>query len=491
VLKSEVKKLIEPHFFENLHEENYKIQTIRALDCLNHNRFDLAFKILYLEMLDKDLQLAEQVYMEHIRAFSLGTFTEPGNEAKSSIARFKSEFVKTFNSIKKSGFDPKKTLIPLSNDGVIANGSHRVASAIILDKNVDCVQLETSTYIYDYKFFYERNVPKTVLDISAIKFVEYSERIYIACVWPSAVGHEVEVEETIPNIVYAKNISLTPIGAHNLISHIYSGESWIGGARNNFKGSRGKLVECFKTFEPVKFFAFQATNLAEAKIVKDSIRKIFGLGKHSVHITDTKEEAVRLARVVFNDNCVHFLNNAKPNKYPSTMQQLGKFNDFLASNQISPEDVVLDTGMVLSAYGVREAGDVDYLSNNTKQDLVEHIGINCHDDELVHYRLKKSSLIYNQKFFFYFNGFKFLSFPSVYKMKINRDDEKDRNDCRLMEALIDDDFFKCFINKVKQSLYYQRIKLRYRLKCLLKRLGLYPVAHFFYSACKKTISNFR
>ena len=51
--------------------------------------------------------------------------------------------------------------------------------------------------------------------------------------------------------------------------------------------------------------------------IKDKIREVFNVGKHSVHITDTKEEAIRTARVVFNDNSIHFLNYAKPNKYIS------------------------------------------------------------------------------------------------------------------------------------------------------------------------------
>lgn len=96
-----------------------------------------------------------------------------------------------------------------------------------------------------------------------------------------------------------------------MLSQIYYGEEWLGNVENNFKGSQGKLVECFKNFEPVRVIAFQADNLEEVIEIKEKIRDIFKIGKHSVHITDTKEEAIRVARIVFNNNSIHFLNYDK------------------------------------------------------------------------------------------------------------------------------------------------------------------------------------
>ncbi len=52
-------------------------------------------------MMDKDVRFAKEIYKDHIRAFSLGKFTEPGNEEKNSIERFIEEFQKTFKDIKK------------------------------------------------------------------------------------------------------------------------------------------------------------------------------------------------------------------------------------------------------------------------------------------------------------------------------------------------------------------------------------------------------
>ena len=81
-------------------------------------------------MLHFDAQFTKDIYKEHIRAFSLGKFIEPANDNKKSFEKFVNDFNETFEDIKKNGFDNCKTLIPLSKNGSIANGAHRVASAI-------------------------------------------------------------------------------------------------------------------------------------------------------------------------------------------------------------------------------------------------------------------------------------------------------------------------------------------------------------------------
>ncbi len=477
ITKDKLLKLIEPHFENDLVQDSYETKTIKAKELLTHTRFDLAFKLLYLEMMDKDVRFAKEIYKEHIRAFSLGKFTEPGNEEKNSIDIFIEEFHKTFQDIKLNGFDGSKTLIPLSQNGSIANGAHRVASAIYLDRDVECVQLDTANHIYDYKFFYSRNVPSEMLDVVATKFVEYADNVHVAFIWPTAQGHDKKIEKVIPNIVYRKEMTLAPNGAHNLLSQIYYGEEWLGSVEDDFRGSKGKLIECFKTFDPVRIIAFQAENLDEVLVIKDKIRDIFNVGKHSIHITDTKEEAIRVARVVFNDNSIHFLNYAKPNRYISTHTKINKFKEFIVKNELDVNDIVLDNEMVLSAYGLRESSDIDYFVDDNKK-------LKYHDEELEYHDEEKLELIYNPKNYFYFNDFKFISFNQLYKMKKNRAEEKDKNDCKMMEALIENDRFKKIVNKLKQSFYYMKIKTRASLIKVLKNIGFYELTRAIYRKAK-------
>ena len=475
--QEKLKRLIEPHFYNDLKNDNYEIKTIKANSLLTNTRLDIAFKLLYLEMLDKDVSFAQEIYEEHIRAFSLGKFTEPGNEEKNSINKFLEEFKKTFEDIQINGFDGTKTLIPLSVNGSIANGAHRVASAIYLDKDIDCVEIETNNHIYDYNFFYNRNISSNILDTVMTKFVEYASNVHIAFLWPIKKDNNINIETIIPKIVYKKKIQLNPNGAHNLLSQIYYGEEWLGSVEDDFSGSKGKLIECFKTFDSFEVIAFQADSLDEVLKIKDKIREVFNVGKHSIHITDTKEEAIRTARVVFNDNSLHFLNYAKPNRYVSTHRKIDTFKEFIKKNNIDFNDVALDSGIILSAYGLRECSDIDYFT-------VDNSKLEYNDEELEYHDEEKIEMILNPKYHFYFNDIKFISFNQLYKMKINRGEEKDINDCKMMEALIENNKLKEFINKLKQNIYYGKIKIKYKMINTLKTIGLYQIVRSFYRIAK-------
>ena len=483
--KENLRQLLEPHFRKDLKKEKYKVKSLAATELLTYTRFDIAFKLLYLEMLEYGVSFSKHIYKEHIRAFSLGKFIEPGNKEKNSIDGFVNSFKKTFEDIKLNGFDANKTLIPLSKNGSIANGAHRVASAIYLGKDVDCVEIDTGDHIYDYKFFYSRNISSSILDTVVTKFGDYSDNLHIAFLWPTAKGYDEEIEKIIPNIVYRKEIKLNPNGAHNLLSQIYYSEEWLGSVENNFRGSQGKLVECFKNFEAVRVIAFQAESLDETLAIKDKIRDVFNIGKHSIHITDTKEEAIRVARVIFNDNSVHFLNHAKPNQYISTHRKIDIFKQFVEKNKINLNDVVLDSGIVLSVYGLRECSDIDYfLDDNTKLKYNDE-ELECHDSELKYHDIEKLSLIYNPQYYFYFNDVKFVSFEQVYKMKKNRNETKDIADCKMMEALLENNKTKAMLNKLRQFFYYQKIKTRVSLIKFLRLVGLHSTLKFLYKLMVK------
>jgi len=484
ISKEKLEQLIEPHFYKDLQKESYEIKTIKAKSLLTNTRLDIAFKLLYLEMLDKDVIFAQNIYKEHIRAFSLGKFIEPGNKEKNSIDRFTDDFKKTFEDIKTNGFDSTKTLIPLSVNESIANGAHRIASAIYLNKNIDCVKIETSNHIYDYNFFYNRKISSDILDTVVTKFVEYALNVHIAFLWPIQKDKNIAIETIIPNIVYIKKIQLNPNGAHNLLSQIYYGEEWLGNIENNFSGVNGKLVECFKTFDSFEVIAFQSESLEKVLKIKDKIREVFNVGKHSVHITDTKEEAIRTARVVFNENSLHFLNYAKPNKYISTHKKIDTFKEFIRKNNIDLNDVALDGGIILSAYGLRESSDIDYFTvDNSKLEYNDE-ELEYHDEELEYHDEEKLEMIFNPKYYFYFNGIKFISFSQLYKMKTDRDEEKDKNDCKMMEALIENNTFKSIVNKFKQNIFYGKIILRQKIIIFLQYVGIFEKVREVYFEIK-------
>jgi len=310
--RSKVKALVEPFIFATLGRPSYEILSLPAVCFLTWNRFDLGFKLLYLDLKEKNSAYARQVYENDIRSQTLGSFEEYGSEAKNSFEKYLKEFEETYQSIKRRGFDAQSRLIPLSDVGTIINGAHRIAAAIHTGRNVSCIRTEQPIMSCDYQYFFHRNVPASVLDSVANKFIEYAEGVYIAFLWPSGKGNLKVTESEFSNVIYKKQISLRATGGFNLIVELYKHMDWIGSADSGYPGAKQKLIECFPGLDPVTVIAFQADSIEDIKQIKDRIRQINDIGFSSVHITDTKEEAVRISKLLFNENGIHFLNHADP-----------------------------------------------------------------------------------------------------------------------------------------------------------------------------------
>ena len=333
IVTNKLKTLIESHFHKYLSKDNYKVYEKDSRSLLTNNRLDISFKLFYLKYKSKNPKLAEEIYKRHIEAFTLGKFIEPGNKDKNSFSKYLDEFHKIYKEINLKGFEVSKSIVPLSKNGSIADGSHRVASSIFLKKNVYCLPIDSEIPLYDYNFFKSRNISEQTLDKVTRSYIEFSDNIYCAIIWPSANGKINEIEKILDKIVYKKKIKLNPNGAHNLISQIYHNENWIGSSSSNFKGAEGKLVECFKNFNPFNIYFFNCDSLDKVRKIKNDIRALFNIGKHSIHISDTKQEADRISKVLLNQNGIHFLNYAKPNKLISICNRL-KFNMQIAARHL-------------------------------------------------------------------------------------------------------------------------------------------------------------
>ena len=97
---------------------------------------------------------------------------------------------------------------------------------------------------------------------------------------------------------------------------------------------------------------------------------------------DRKNEAIRVARVVLNNNSIHFLNHAKLSKYISTFTKIDKFKKFIKENKLNKSEVLIDSSLILSCYGLREAKDTDFFCSDESKIKVRFDDINIHDEVL-------------------------------------------------------------------------------------------------------------
>ena len=131
---------------------------IRTIKLLTGNRIDVIFKILYLRLHHLGAKkIANRLYNDHIKLITNGIYKENGSNKK-SLSDYINGFENLYNSIKKGGYNKNISRIPISKEGCISNGSHRLATSVYLNINeVQVEKTEDEKHIYDYKFFCDFN----------------------------------------------------------------------------------------------------------------------------------------------------------------------------------------------------------------------------------------------------------------------------------------------------------------------------------------------
>ncbi|POB13204.1 hypothetical protein [Halobacteriovorax sp. DA5] len=476
------KKLVDSHFFRLLKSPSYETNIKSPSFFLTNKRFDLGFKLTYLKYKNTKSQWPKDLYISHINAFSLGEFTEPGNPKKNNSEIFLESFDSITKDIAANGFREDESLIPINHNNIILNGAHRVSSAIHNKRTISTIQIDEPDPNYDYIFFKKRNVKQQYLDCAALSIIENKEDLFAAILWPSSNSKITDIEKLIPNIFYIKSINLNKNGAHNLLSQIYFEEEWIGSPQDNFKGCYGKLTECFQSNSPLRIVIFQSKNLNDVLKIKNKVRSFYKIGKHSIHITDDHEETLTTANILLNDNTVHFLNNAHPNKFLNFRKKISKLKEYINKNKINSEDLLIDTSSTLAIYGVRDANDIDILTRLPKT-LFSDSDIDIHNDSIKFHQSSIEELITNPSNYFTYEGLKFLSLNRLKIFKENRNEIKDKLDLEMIERLVKKEKSALLV-KLLHYLNFKLLKIRKVIIKTLKHIKLYNLVRFIYRKLK-------
>ncbi|MCP9482821.1 hypothetical protein NNA36_12690 [Shimia sp. CNT1-13L.2] len=473
----ELRGRVEPFLIERLNPQATAFDLRRFIPEPTWNRFDLGFKLLYLDALEHGgSAYADEVYQAHIAAFSLGDMVEPGNEGKLGIDRFRADFQKLNTEIAIKGFDASVSLVPLAEDGSILNAAHRVACAIRAGKEIAAVETGLDPMVFDYRFFAKRGMDEGDLDACAVRMVEAMPNAAVALLWPAAQGQDKAVDQLIGPLVYRRRVDLTMAGGQNLLARVYQGEPWLGEAEAHFPGVRRKLMACFSGRDPLRVLVFDAPPERDRVALKDDIRGIYGIGKSSIHITDTHAEAVELARLLFNANARHFLDHAKPTAFAETGANMQVVQDYLRDVGGAAGEVALDTGMVMAVYGLRAPGDIDVVT------ALDAVGAPFETHDAAYHDVGTQDLLYDPKHHFYFRGLKFLSLDAVRDLKKRRLAGRDREDLLLIEPLLKEQSGKRGGLSLSLRLRMALLKVRRRAIKILFRLGVGETLRRWYRA---------
>ncbi len=482
--KDKLENKIESFIFNNLTKSEYSVYSIESNKLLTWNRLDLAFRIMFLDLKNTNYQLAKDIYYEVIRVQTGDKFIEYGNNKK-EFDHFLLEFENTLTNIIKNGYDDSISIVPLADDGSVINGAHRTAIAIYLGLRVSCIKTEQKLMLCDYSYFYKWNVRPDLLELAVNNFIQYANNVYIAFLWPSGTSNFSKSYALFKNVIYKKKISFTPKGAFNLLVELYKHMDWVGGYDNNFKGAQKKLIECFPCFTDALVVFFQANSLLEVQDIKDKVRNINNIGYSSIHITDTKEEAKRISKILLNKNGLNFFNYGSPHS-KSNQIKINYLQELSIKSGLKQEFVV-DGGTVLSMYGIRDSDDFDLILSELM--LTSELAVDIHNDQLAYHGLPLSEILYNPDNFFEYMGIKFVSLKQIHDMKVVRNTPKDRADVAKIKIYLESGGLKDKIELFKQSFFYLNIKALNKIfdngLTLLRFLGLYKMVRWIYRKLKR------
>ena len=129
--------LLQPHTVTLYHlkEKSYSVENVKARTLLSPLRFDLYGKLYYAKHRHDDPTQARRVYIEHIKAFNPDG-REPGRDDKTSFEDFISTFDSLLDYFKDNEFDENKSIVPVSSNGIILDGAHRLAALAYYDKEI-------------------------------------------------------------------------------------------------------------------------------------------------------------------------------------------------------------------------------------------------------------------------------------------------------------------------------------------------------------------
>ena len=151
----EFKELLDNKYLLSLLRKRKKIRIFKsnAINLISKYRYDVFVKYYYVQayITKNNYSLAKKIYLDNIKSFN--NFREPDGRKKGP-----KDFVEKFNEliddIKING--NKKTIIPITKNGEIIDGSHRLAISLYLKLDVEFAIFDFLDVNYGKKFFLNR-----------------------------------------------------------------------------------------------------------------------------------------------------------------------------------------------------------------------------------------------------------------------------------------------------------------------------------------------
>ena len=426
--------------------DGLRVDWIDPLRLFSAHRFDFAAKSLYLRFLTNhiDSDWGRQVYCLHLAIWNGFSERFPPKKGEADFLDAFHRIVEGAQNLAQEGFP---SIIPLTRDGVPLNGAHRITTSLHFGKKVACVRTEIPSTQCNWNYRYFRRLAdgagkpeaEDAFDAMALELCRVLPRIAIAVIFPAAKGRDDDVERILADhgsIHYRRDVSFGREGRVHLMRTLYEREPWLGDHADGFAGARHKAGACFARSGPARFFLLAFDEPADLMRAKARVRELFGVGNHSIHITDTRDEAMRAARLAFSRNSVAFVNRRPVVMLRNFETLFAEYRRILAEGP-NDEDFCVDGGGIMAASGIRDCGDFDYIHHRGELPEGADGRICANNAHARHHRGKTlDDVIFDHRNHFYWQGLKFASIGNLRAWKIARGLPRDHRDVALIDAYL-------------------------------------------------------
>ena len=449
----------------------YVIETVDARQLLSSYRFDLYAILQYIDQKVKgvsDLSFAQNVYYQRTNIITGYTCSERGNDHKNNFQDFINTLDGLISDFLTGNYDSKRTLIPVDKNNVIVDGAHRVCCAAYFNKTVDIIRFVDHDFQQHVTadFLIRNGLPTSVADSMALEYCNWHSNLYILFLWPKSFCNLTQhkeanklIEEEV-RIIYRKRTKMKYNAIRNLMIQIYGHMPWVGNVENNFQNTFVKANEVWDNNGNVEFILCESSSCEKILALKQKVRDIFQLKLASIHSTDNDVETRIAANLIFNTHSMHHLEFGHPDKYVEAHHLVESFKKQLKTHHLDVTDYIIDSSMVMSIYGIRNASDLDYYTlNSESRSIIWQGPIENHKKFIIYYNKSISDLIYNPDNYFIYNGLKFVTLHNLLTFKKNRGEDKDLNDIELIKSYIKSNKLKLYWLTKKDQ--YRRNKIKY------------------------------
>lgn len=429
---------------------------VDPITLLHPDRLDIAAKALYANViLGRQTQHsgvdAEHCYLKHIMYRTGGK--EPGDEQrKHSLHSFQQQFIELIQSMRQHGFLEEYAIPVSKKTGLILNGAHRLAAALILGlRRVPVIyntELDGLTWNAHW-FITQGFTPKEVDELTRVWISLKRDHAGCIMLWPTLQAHWSDIENDIHQItpiVYQRTISLTKETFAELVRDIYATD-WGPIPGENIENK----IKLFSNYKPcIRFLVISQSEKETLKKLKQSIREqwhhIIPSDKFaSIHTTDTERETAYIADLILNRDNLSALEHRAQGIRPEFLNWLSTYHQKLCELQIDPEHCCIVGSSVLEAYGIRNATDVDFTLTHALREKLFTGGV-THLSETLDVVAKDyprakvgeniapndQDLIYDKALHIRFRGLKFANLDVVVNRKQTQRRFKDLMDVALV-----------------------------------------------------------